>query len=305
MQTTEIELADARLPAPTTTAPAPALAAEPASSEKPYEITIKGRLTKEEVTKLKALPGGLPTYIIAPQVTQVESYAFYNCRKLISASFPIATRIGTGCFANCVSLTTIEVALVTNIGANCFRSNHKLASIYLPAAEHTGPNAFRDCEALTTISLPKCSYVGDRTFMNCKALVSVSLPVARYVGHGALRKMGAKVILLPPTVNLHTQSIVPLAFMCAGQMEYTCPCGHPEIVRGDREALLDTPPPAGSSLAKAFGEAVAADQTWALKMAAPSQQNIERESRGSVSLVGRSLSVEDSDHHAPDFGHGH
>ena len=72
MQTTEIELADARLPAPTTTAPAPAPAAEPASSEKPYEITIKGRLTKEEVTKLKALPGGLPTYIIAPQVTQVE-----------------------------------------------------------------------------------------------------------------------------------------------------------------------------------------------------------------------------------------
>ena len=77
--------------------------------------------------------------------TSIGSYAFNNCTKLTTISFPAATSIGEEAFKNCNKLTTISFPAVTFIGSSAFRNCYSLTTISFPIATSIGSYAFNNC----------------------------------------------------------------------------------------------------------------------------------------------------------------
>ena len=107
--------------------------------------------------------------------TSIESYAFYYCSNLTTASFPNARSIGNYAFYNCTSLTTVSFPSATSIGGYAFRSCSSLTTVSLPSVTSTGNSAFANCINLTTASFPNATYIGGYTFRSCHNLLSLYL----------------------------------------------------------------------------------------------------------------------------------
>ena len=79
------------------------------------------------------------------RVTTVGSYAFKDCKKLTTVSFPKCLGIDSNAFQGCSSLTTVSFPACTSIGSY----------------------AFYGCSKLKTASFPKCNSIGERAFYYC------------------------------------------------------------------------------------------------------------------------------------------
>ena len=148
-------------------------------------------------------------------VTSVENFAFFNCRKLTSVSlhnsisylgrFAFAdcsdlekvklpssiTAIEDYTFSNCTSLSEIDIpSNVTSIGEGAFVGCNNLQSISLPSkTTFIGMRAFADCSSLGAVDLPKqLSVIDDNAFENCQSLTSVTIPSSvTFVGSNAFK----------------------------------------------------------------------------------------------------------------------
>ena len=109
------------------------------------------------------------------RVTSIGDYAFYNCSRLTSVEFLVATSISTRAFNGCSSLTSVEFPAVTYIGSSAFSSCSKLASVEIPAVTTIGGSAFYGCSSLTTIDFPAVTSIGDYAFYNCSRLTTLIL----------------------------------------------------------------------------------------------------------------------------------
>lgn len=124
-------------------------------------------------------------------VTQIGSYAFYNCRWLASINLTQNVRsIGEYAFANAVRLQSCgDLSSVTAIPEGCFLGCAQLDAVTLSANTRTvGALAFADCSSLTEIVLPgSVTSIGAQAFEDCSALTSLTLSASlTSFGEGAL-----------------------------------------------------------------------------------------------------------------------
>lgn len=133
-----------------------------------------------------------------PNVTYIASYAFANCSRLSSISFPLCediansafysssrlteaifpncTDVGVGAFAGCRSLQTASFPLCTNLSASAFVNCSSLREIYFPNCISIGLYAFSRCTTLTSVVFPSCTTIRTGAFGYCSALSQISFP---------------------------------------------------------------------------------------------------------------------------------
>lgn len=87
------------------------------------------------------------------RVESIGDYAFQQCSRLASVSFPAATRMGNQAFQGCSRLTSVSFPAATTIGSYAFQRCSSLTSVNFPAATTIGNSAFQSCSSLTTLYL--------------------------------------------------------------------------------------------------------------------------------------------------------
>ena len=127
--------------------------------------------------------------IIEDGVTNIGSYAFYECNNFTSISIPNSvTSIGENAFFGCSRLTSVTIGnSVTSIGKYAF-SGCGFTSITIPnSVTSIGKDAFSWCEKLTSITIPNSvTSIGENAFCNCSSLTSITIPNSvTSIGFGA------------------------------------------------------------------------------------------------------------------------
>lgn len=116
----------------------------------------------------------IPSSIEGKPVTDIESYAFFNCTNLTSVTIPACVvSIGDSAFENCVSLTSVTVSAgVIDIGDAAFYNCISLSGMSLPdSVTSIGNWAFASCDALREISVPASVIdIGNYAFAYCANL---------------------------------------------------------------------------------------------------------------------------------------
>ncbi|MGN0823640.1 MAG: leucine-rich repeat domain-containing protein [Candidatus Coproplasma sp.] len=124
---------------------------------------------------------GMETDIVLPNdITQINRYAFYNCRSLTSVTIGNSvTSIGYDAFYNCRSLTSVTIGnSVTSIGDEAFLSCSNLTSVSIPnSVTSIGVSAFRNCDNLTSVTIGNSvTSIGAMAFHYCYRLTSITIP---------------------------------------------------------------------------------------------------------------------------------
>ena len=92
--------------------------------------------------------------VIENGVTNIGSYAFYNCSSLTSVTISNSvTNIGGGTFYKCSSLTSVTIPnSVTSIGSSAFEKCSGLTTITISSSViNIGSEAFHDCSKIKEI----------------------------------------------------------------------------------------------------------------------------------------------------------
>ena len=117
--------------------------------------------------------------IIPDTVTEIKSYAFYNCAGLTSVTIPDSvTSIGSYAFSGCAGLASVTIPdSVTSIGGNAFSGCAGLTSVTIPDSV-TGIRSyvFSGCAGLASVTIPdSVTSIGDNAFLGCTGLTSVTI----------------------------------------------------------------------------------------------------------------------------------
>ncbi len=121
-------------------------------------LTISGNGKMAGYSKYTAPWGvNITTVTVKQGVTNIGSYAFYQCRNLTSTIIPKSvTSIGLYAFRGCTSLTSISIPDgVTSIDGFAFDGCTGITSLVIPSGvTSTGLAAFKDCTGLISVSIP-------------------------------------------------------------------------------------------------------------------------------------------------------
>ena len=117
-------------------------------------------------------------YIIGDSVTQVGSYAFYNCSSLTSITIGSGVKsIEDHAFDGC-SLSSVTIPNnVTTLGEFAFDDCSSLSSVIIGSGvKSIGDYTFSDCSSLTSITIPNSvTSIGEGAFSRCSALTSIAV----------------------------------------------------------------------------------------------------------------------------------
>lgn len=119
------------------------------------------------------------SYDIPKTVKAIGDYAFSECDKLTTVSFPNSLNsIGIGAFSFSAIREAIVPNSVTSLGVVAFSHCTKLARVSLSDNIVTiEGSTFQECENLAEIKLPQSlATIGSYAFYGCCALQSISLP---------------------------------------------------------------------------------------------------------------------------------
>ncbi len=122
----------------------------------------------------------LKNVVIAPTVTEIRSCAFAYS-GITEAAIPAAVKsIASYAFSNCKSLLSVQMAEgLESIGNYAFDACSALAQIELPSTLGTvGDYAFRASGLKTVIIGSGISTLGDYVFNNCSSLEEISIPAS-------------------------------------------------------------------------------------------------------------------------------
>lgn len=182
----------------------------------PYYSSDGSALFDKYKTKMIFAVNSLREYAIPSSVSDIDYFAFYNCRHLKTLVLPLRLKrenVSASIFQNCDSLYSISVdeknpylcsdgsalynkdksdlvfvchtvrkmsipSSVTEIGDYAFYGCTNLTSIELPSGvTWLRYAAFGNCTNLSSITLPSgVKNIESYTFQNCKSLASVTLP---------------------------------------------------------------------------------------------------------------------------------
>ena len=112
--------------------------------------------------------------VIPSDITDIKSYAFYNCRSLTSLTIPDGvTTIGWHAFYGC----TGELIVNCNIPSESFRYSAFTSVTIGDSVTTIGYCAFKDCSSLTNVTIPdSVTEIGDYAFYDCSSLTSLTIP---------------------------------------------------------------------------------------------------------------------------------
>ena len=131
-------------------------------------------------TTLIAYPAGRSgeSYTV-PDVTNVESYAFYAAKNLKTVTLSSATlSVEKGAFKDCAALTQVTLpSKLSKIEDEVFSGCKKLSALSFPATIRTiGENAFKGCVAIPALTIPEgVTTVGKGAFADCTGIASVTI----------------------------------------------------------------------------------------------------------------------------------
>jgi hypothetical protein len=118
--------------------------------------------------------------VIESEVTEIESYAFYDCEKLESITIPTSVEIiGESAFYECKGLKTAVIPEgVKIIGKYAFGDCKNLESITIPSTVETiGEYAFYNCTGLKTAFISEgVKTIAPGAFYGCESLESITIP---------------------------------------------------------------------------------------------------------------------------------
>ena len=112
-------------------------------------------------------------------ITYINSYAFSDCKGIISVSFPSSLNtIGTKAFSGCSDLTVVTMPnSITSIGESAFDGCTGLTSITISKGlNDIQQGVFANCTKLSVVTIPNnVTTIGDWAFSGCTGLTSVSI----------------------------------------------------------------------------------------------------------------------------------
>ncbi len=136
---------------------------------------------------------GLEEVVVPDSVKIIDGSAFNGCKALVSVTIPESvTEIGNFAFASCASLESIKLpSQLTQISYAAFYGCTNLKQINLHEnIQRIYTSAFYNCSSLTKITLPAgLTHIDAAAFAECEALVIDSLPQG-LVGLGANAFLG-------------------------------------------------------------------------------------------------------------------
>lgn len=154
-----------------------------------YSVTAIGNnaFKDNKVLKTLSMPRGvgkigdyafansnIETVHIAPTVSTIGRYAFYNCDKMTS----FATSYGTGtigdfALANCDNLTTVDLSYTTQyIGYRCFINDKKLSNFSTQSINcNFGREAFKKCSSLYNMNFQPYAFNPLHSLFSSGALI--------------------------------------------------------------------------------------------------------------------------------------
>ena len=101
-------------------------------------FTVKdGIMFSKDMTQLVACPMNFPVgdYVVPATVTDINSFAFYDCAGLTSVKMTSVISIGESSFAGCRNLTSVDFGdKLETMGKGSFYSNGQLTEITLPSS---------------------------------------------------------------------------------------------------------------------------------------------------------------------------
>lgn len=113
-------------------------------------------------------------------IEEVSSKAFYNCKNLEVASFPLLRYVRDNAFYKCNRLQDLDFSSVLSIGKaaffDCVRFTHVNFSTEIQQLE---AQAFKQCTGITQIDIPEgisISKIPDECFYLCTSLKDIKLP---------------------------------------------------------------------------------------------------------------------------------
>ena len=147
-----------------------------------YNEQIKTVIVKSGVTNIGTYAffecRALTQVDMADTVRSIGNYAFYTCWDLANVVMRNGiTSIGDWAFVSC-SLTDITLpASLISIGEGAFSYCDKLEQITIPnSVASIGSVAFRDCDALNSVNIPaSVTHIGDAAFANCSKLSKIDV----------------------------------------------------------------------------------------------------------------------------------
>jgi hypothetical protein len=146
--------------------------------DNPKYSSAGGVLFDVNKTTLVEYPGGLDgNYVVPDSVTNIGSYAFYDCTNLTNVTLGSSvTSIEAWAFFGCTGLTNISFgSSVTSIASEAFYGCGSLPRLTIPASlTSIGDNAFFDCTGLTRLTIPAgVTNIGGSAFDGCTSLTNI------------------------------------------------------------------------------------------------------------------------------------
>lgn len=121
----------------------------------------------------------IPNNLYGVPVTEIEDYAFWNCKELVSIEIPKSIKSIGQSFSYCEKLKSVVIPEgVERIESETFRYCFELEKVDIPeSVKAIGECAFEGCWKLSEIEIPESVIViGERAFDNCISLTSVVIP---------------------------------------------------------------------------------------------------------------------------------
>lgn len=169
----------------------------------PYYSSDGSALFDKYKTKMIVAVNSLREYAIPSTVSEIDNYAFYNCRHLKTLVLPLRLKsenVSASIFQNCDSLYSISVdeknpylcsdgsALYNKYKSKLVFVCHTVKETSIPSSvTWIGNYAFYNCTNLTSIELPSgVTLLGSAAFDGCTNLSSIILPSnLSYIGKDA------------------------------------------------------------------------------------------------------------------------
>ncbi len=156
------------------------------------------------------------TNIIAPHLTDVDTYAIRQClglTKLVLESYVKTSNNKTysgvsgakRTFSECKNLTQIELPSATKFYNECFHSCLALTTVIAPRVEEIEQVAFGNCTALPSFIIPPGVWkIGTKVFASCTGLTYAKIPYrTTSLGSTAYPFSGCKAL---KTIDIHESS---------------------------------------------------------------------------------------------------
>ena len=126
------------------------------------------------------------TYADFPNCIEIEEYAFYCCRGLVSINLPaVSSVIGAYAFYSCTNLENISCSCAPAIGTAAFSSCYKLKTADFSTCTSIASSGFANCSSLSTINFPVCQTIELYAFYNCYKLDSANFPSCTTISQAA------------------------------------------------------------------------------------------------------------------------